>query len=160
MNLSWNFYLSGPIAGISYDEIIGWRNELRPIVDSNIRLISPMRGKEHLKNVKFHKVIADNNIKGDDVMSNIKSVFTRDYFDVMHSDGILFNTLKSKTVSIGSVCEAAWAYQAGKIIILAIDDNPKNPHNHDFLRHMAHYTVNNLKDAAHVINQIYVGYRK
>jgi hypothetical protein len=144
--MNFNVYLSGPIAGLNWDQIAAWRNELRPLVDSNIRLISPMRGKEHQKKTvkKYHKIIADN----------------KDTTDIMATGKSIFNAIGSKSVSIGSVCEVAWAWQLGKIVVFAIDDNPKNPHNHDFIHTMAHYTVHNLPDAAYVLNQIFIGYRK
>lgn len=156
---SMNCYLSGPIAGLTYDQVVSWRELLRTKVDSSINLISPMRGKQHLSDVEiFHQVIADNK-SGHNVMDNGKAIFSRDYFDVQNCDVLLFNALGATEKSIGSICEVAWAFQMRKPIVFAIDNNKDNPHNHDFLHTMANYTVDNIEDAAYVVNSIFTGYR-
>ncbi|MFA5172812.1 MAG: hypothetical protein WC435_00190 [Candidatus Paceibacterota bacterium] len=50
MNQSFFVYCAGPITGLSYNETVDWRNNLKEMLPPNIEILSPMRGKDHLKN--------------------------------------------------------------------------------------------------------------
>ncbi|KKL04386.1 hypothetical protein LCGC14_2616560, partial [marine sediment metagenome] len=56
--------------------------------------------------------------------------------DVMACDAVLCNMLGAKIVSIGSVCEIAWAMLMRKIVVLVMEGRG-NVHEHEFLKECA-----------------------
>jgi len=147
-------YLCGPIAGISYKEATnGWRSEISNYLDADIKTISPMRGKDHLKDVESFEKRGnyDTNIN-----STGKAIITRDYFDVKNCDLILANFLGAERVSIGSCFELAWAYAMQKPVVLVIDE--KNIHIHDFVLETCGYITHDLRKACDSINKFFKEY--
>ena len=67
-------YLAGPITGCNYEEATDWRKKFASILGhgNEIRCLSPMRGKEHLKN----EVLLGSNY--DHPLSRSKGIVTRD----------------------------------------------------------------------------------
>ena len=57
----------------------------------------------------------------------------RDYHDVETSEATLCNLLGAKIVSIGSVCEVAWAMSQRKILVIVMEEKG-NIHDHEFLK--------------------------
>lgn len=168
-------YLAGPITGLSWPEATEWRVDLINRFNNaskdgkNYMALSPLRGKEFLKN--------ETDIKDeytDNKMANSRFISTRDFNDVRRSDLIIVNFLNAKKVSIGTVLEIGAAIILNKPIIIIMEDKIKIPtlpaatesgfvqvvqeytsniHNHSMIRETT-IIVNDLDEAFHMALQI------
>lgn len=145
-----SIYLCGPITGLSYGEARnGWRAEFASYIDRTlIDVYSPMRQEGHLSEVQSieHKPY-------DGILSSARGIVAKDRLDVQRATVVVGGFLGAKLVSIGSICELAWAdaWQKTTIIIL----EPKgNCHDRFFLTEMADYRVPTVKEAADVASAI------
>src|SRR6478736_591828 len=127
-------YLAGPIKGLNFNDATTWRDKaVQGLLSHGILAYSPMRAKDYLQN--------DKNIDSSDSnysqfpLSVPPAVVCRDFMDCTTRDAIIVYLLGAKTVSIGTVCEIAWAYQARKPIILVMEQSG-NPHEHIFVRQL------------------------
>ncbi len=140
-------YLAGPITGLSFAESIEWRQYVIENLDSNIHGLSPLRNKEYL---------ADCTNLGDEYpewpLSTQRGIYARDKFDCARADVILVNLLGSKTVSIGTVMEIAWAAQNNTPVVLMME--PDNIHDHSMLREACPFIVDDLDAAVVLVNAI------
>ena len=141
-------YLAGPITGISYGDSIDWRKYVADRMPPQIKVLSPMRGKNILKNEKNVKSSYEDN-----PLSSGKGITCRDRFDVKRADAILVNFLDAKKVSIGSVLEFGWGDNGIKPIILVIEKEG-NPHDHPMLREIAGFIVDDLDKAIELAKKI------
>jgi hypothetical protein len=103
-------YLGGPIAGLTWDEAVSWRDyaaeELDPLWG-----LSPLRIEGGL--VPFGE--------GPGTMPFVER-FNRDYSDIQTCEGIIFNMLNAKQKSIGTTCEIAWSYSLLKPTALVMGE--------------------------------------
>jgi hypothetical protein len=143
-------YLAGPITGLPWDLITGWRNYVKQefaLVD--IDAFSPLRGKLYLANETSISDSYDNH-----VMSTQRGILARDHFDATHRDLLFVNLLETERVSIGTVMEIAWAHEAGVPIVLALTERnangTKNPHDHSMIREACPLMVPTLKEAIEI----------
>lgn len=133
-------YLAGPITGLTYDEATMWRNAVKNEL-IEYQCFSPLRAKWYLaKNFELPAIS-----KSDKPLSTAKGILCRDYFDCNTADIIIVNFLNAKRISIGTVAEIAWAWQARKPIIAIME--PGNVHEHDFLVEMIPYIVKSVPEA-------------
>lgn len=110
-------YLSGPIAGLSFDESIKWTEYAESELNNvNIKGYKPLRGKWILSDRRSKGLGYDVN-----PLSTQKGIFTRDLYDVRSSDVILVNLLGAKRVSIGTIWEMSAAYENKKPIVLVME---------------------------------------
>lgn len=138
-------YLAGPIAGLPYDQTVDWRKYAAEKFPPHIIGVSPMRGKEYLKDEKMVGMSYE-----DIPMSSRKGITGRDGFDVEHADAVLAYFLGAKNVSIGTVFEMGIAYGHGRIAtVMVLEEN--NPHQHAMLIASSVYVVSNLDDAIHLL---------
>lgn len=70
-------YLAGPITGLTYNGCTEWREVVREKVSPYINTISPMRGKQRLKEISNGDVIKD--CYDYDYLASYKGINTRDY---------------------------------------------------------------------------------
>jgi nucleoside 2-deoxyribosyltransferase len=138
-------YLAGPITGCDYNGCTDWREAVKAELEATgvYRCISPMRGKEALKDVQCFTPFGYALEKGG--CSN-QDIYRRDSYDVHRSDVVLVNLVGAKRVSIGTMFELAWAQRAGKFVLVVLEDDA-NPHNHAFVHQGASMTVKSLEDA-------------
>jgi nucleoside 2-deoxyribosyltransferase len=78
---------------------------------------------------------------------------TRDRYDVMSSDVVLFNLLGTTTVSIGTCIEFGWADAFRKPVVLVMEPEG-NLHDHPMVREAAGYIVPTLDEAVQVLDCI------
>ena len=132
-------YLAGPIAGLNYEGAQTWRNEVAKALDSDrVETLTPMRGKQFLKEV------ADiSKVSYPDVIANSKGVTRRDFNDTVTSSCLFVNLLGAKTVSIGTVMEIAWAFQARVPSIVIMEKG--NVHEHLMIEEASHYIVDSIE---------------
>lgn len=141
-------FLSGPITDVSYGDSTDWRKYVAQKMPRLIKCISPLRGKDYLKNEKSIKASYE-----DIPLSSGKGITARDRFDVKRADAILINLLGAKKVSIGTMIEVGWGDTGVKPIILAIEKEG-NIHDHPILKNAAGFIVNNLDDAIELAKKI------
>ncbi len=142
-------YLAGPITGLAYGDAVDWRTEVRDLLRPNIQGLSPMRGKEYMSHLK--------SISGTGkeyahlgALSTPRGVLTRDFFDCTRCDMVLANLLGAKAVSIGTVMEIAWAFQARRPVVCVMEPEG-NPHEHMMVTEAIGFRVPTLEKAIHVI---------
>ena len=121
-------YLAGLIS-VDYPQSLEWRERVQPTLEGwGFEVISPMRGIKNLKNETI-----DGGITSSAITS--KSIVLRDRRDVLESDVILMHleNFGSPRPLIGTMCEAAWAYdQRTPVVAIARADNYLM-RNHPFL---------------------------
>lgn len=137
-------YLSGPISGLTPAEASEWRDYAteRLVGDGDFIVRDPLRGTAR-KFPKRRKFVRRNYPDVPDMTG--KAFVMRDYYDTMTCEAILCNLLGSKIVSIGSVCELAWAMSARKIVVIVMEEKG-NIHDHEFLKECG-LVFNNLDTA-------------
>lgn len=133
-------YLAGPITGLSYEAATKWREDVKESLPE-YECFSPLRAKWYLQQYAQLPAVSTS----DKPLSSAKGILCRDYFDCSTADLIIVNFLNAKRISIGTVAEIAWAWQARKPIIAIM--NSKNVHEHDFLNEMIAYKVSTVNDA-------------
>lgn len=121
-------YLAGPIAGLDYDGVIDWREHVRVSLQLvGIECYSPMRGKEFLSDVKEFSCLGEPDAGH---LATAEAITMRDHWDCMTRDLIFMNMLGAKKTSIGTVMEAAWGWAYRKPIVLIMESDGSNPHEH------------------------------
>lgn len=141
-------YLSGPIAGLSYDGATSWRATVAAYLESyGITALDPMRGKEYLRGQKvLHAQPYD-----DELMSTAKAITTRDRFDCMRADLCLVNLLQAgdlPRLSLGTIMEVGWADAARIPIICA---RKPGTYDHPMFNEAIGFEVDNIYDAQALI---------
>lgn len=143
-------YLSGPITGETYASArYGWRELVARQLALGVKALSPMRHEGHLAEIKgsLEKHYPDH------FFSGARVIVEKDRLDIKRSDIVLVVLLGATRVSIGTVSEIGMAYEAGKTIILVMEDEG-NIHDHPFVTQPAALRLNNLDDAIYAINQL------
>lgn len=130
-------YLAGPIAGLPWNVVYGWRHRAQLVLGQQIDCLNPLRGKEHLANEEKIELFYE-----DHPLTCPAGITTRDRYDVQRCDLILMNLLGAHKVSIGSMVEVGWADAYRKPLVLVIEKN--SIHHHPMLHHISTYIVPNL----------------
>lgn len=142
-------YLAGPITGLTYEDATDWRNVAAQALDSDkIETLSPLRGKNYLLGRgALHA--------GDypEVMSTAKGINRRDFFDCTRSGAVLVNLLGATKVSIGTVMEIAWAFQARIPVIVVMEKD--NIHRHAMIEDSITYMTNSLDEAYELVRFLF-----
>jgi nucleoside 2-deoxyribosyltransferase len=146
-NLSFFVYCAGPITWLSYNETVDWRNDLKKMLPPNIKILSPMRGKDHLKREKEIHVWQEGN-----PLCSKKGIVTRDRFDVSRCDLFLANLFLSEKVSIGTMVEFGWADAYRKPIVTIMRE--EGIYRHPFILELSSFITENIEEAAEVIKSI------
>ncbi|KKN66388.1 hypothetical protein LCGC14_0472100 [marine sediment metagenome] len=121
-------YLAGPITGLDYDGVIDWREHVRISLKLvGIETYSPMRGRESLNDVKKFSPMGEPDTGH---LSTVQAITMRDHWDCKTRDLIFINMLGATKVSIGTVMEAAWGWAYRKPIVLIMERDGSNPHEH------------------------------
>jgi hypothetical protein len=154
-----SIYLAGPITGLSYTAIVGWRNEVTAAFAPDIDCFSPLRGKEYLANETSTK-----DQYNEYIMSSQRGILVRDHYDATRRSLLFVNLLHALRVSVGTVMEIAWAHEARVPIVLCMDDEvldeagtktgQKNPHDHSMIREACPLRVNTLEEGIHVAKHL------
>jgi len=147
-------YLAGPIHGLTYDGAQEWRTQFSQAIDERIECFSPMRGKEYLT--------MRGKLEGsyeEFPLSTAQAITTRDRYDCMGADLVVFNMLGAEKVSIGTMIELGWADAVRRPGIL-IMEKTGNIHDHPMVRKTTQFRVDNIKDAVAIAEVILLGKRK
>lgn len=79
-------------------------------------------------------------------LSTDQGITTRDRYDCMGADLVVFNLLGADRITIGTMIELGWADAARNPSILVIEKSG-NVHDHPMVRQTTHFRVDNLEDA-------------
>lgn len=144
-------YLAGPIAGLSYEQVTGWRDyATEKLLRLGITAISPMRNKGFLKD---RKRMPSAEVMDDKYgLTKPHSYVTRDRLDVFRCDALLVNLLDTDRVSIGTMCELGWADILRKPVVLVMRKG--SVHDHGFVRELSHFHCTDLDTAIDIIAAI------
>ena len=143
-------YLAGGISGLTYDEAVAWRTEVKQKVGPNIKTLSPMRGKENLGTAVGNPTLKDK--YEENPLTSAKGINQRDYFDVKRSDVLFVNLLGAKQVSIGTVMEVAWARAFEIPVVLVMEEG--NIHTHSMFLYPCGFVVDTLDKGIEVLKCI------
>lgn len=119
-------YLAGPITGKSKEAIredfLGRKDALEAM---GYQVILPFMDMDLLRN---------ENLPAHSMKTLLEDpvIVSRDKWFVSQADIMWANFLWAGRVSIGTIMEMAWAFQAGKHIVVTMED--ANPHNHAFVK--------------------------
>ena len=145
-------YLAGPITGLSYGEVVDWREYvIKKLSVIKITGLSPMRHKEYLSQEKSISSSYENS-----VLSCAKGITTRDKWDCHRCDALFVNLIGAEKVSIGTMLELGWASSVGKPIILCIEDKG-NIHDHCMVREIAGFVVNSVDHGLEIARALFAG---
>lgn len=138
-------YLAGPISGLTFDDADEWRIYAREMLRrQNIDGLSPLRGKAYLR--ALGSLTTQCLREGEaGIMSLPRSIMARDYYDALHCDVLLVNLLGAPRISIGTMMEVAWCYQARTPIVCCMEHD--NVHEHAMLSEAIDFRVSSLDEA-------------
>jgi nucleoside 2-deoxyribosyltransferase len=149
-------YLAGPISHLSYDEAMSRRAELiEPLraaqVTYGIRFAirSPMRGKMFLAHVRGP--LKPGGYR--QAMSTDSAIVGRDETDVRVCEVMIADFLGAPEKSIGTCVEFGLCLAWHKFVIMIIEEGKLNPHDHGFLRRIAHCIVRTREEAVKALLQ-------
>lgn len=151
-----SIYLAGPITGLTFDDSTNWRDEFADKFKNvaafdptdifynafRARILSPMRAKEYLKPLGKIDHVQPEAF----AMSTSRAIMTRDYNDCTTSNLVVCNLLGAEAVSVGTVMEIAWAYQA-RVPLIAIIEKEGNKHSHPMINEAIGFRVETLDEA-------------
>jgi nucleoside 2-deoxyribosyltransferase len=134
-------YLAGPMAGLSSDEMKGWRNRARlDFVAADIMFLDPAR------RVTYHQQVLEDS--GHEINIS-KRIFKQDLRDISVCDAMLVDMRHhEKAKGQGTAAEVMFAHTENKIIIMfKRPDDDLNP----FMAAMATEVHDSLDDAIYAI---------
>lgn len=143
LNSSFKLYLSGPIAGLSFDDAEDWRQHVIKTIDPRIICYSPLRAKEFLR--ELETIEPDNVARFDSPFVTDSAITTRDRFDCMGSDLMLVNLMGAERISVGTMIELGWADAARVPVVLAMEKG--NAHEHPIVHGVCGFRVHDLDSA-------------
>jgi nucleoside 2-deoxyribosyltransferase len=149
-------YLAGPIKGCSYDGATDWRDDARrSLRTAGIEGMSPMRGKDYLKG---HAKVGQDELLKDSYdqypLSTNAAILCRDHRDCTTCDAVIVYLLGAKRVSIGTVMEVAWSHHARVPVIVVIEKDGSNVHEHGLMLQACNFRVDNLAEAVAVAKAV------
>ena len=158
-------YLAGPIAGLTHAEATySWRRDVYdrlhgiyriekgvhsmhsadPVVQ--IHCCSPMRAKKFLGEQTPDRVISKQAYHQHPISTG-RAITGRDFDDVRTADLVFMHVLGAKEVSIGTTVELGWASALRVPIVLVMEKDGSNPHDHLFYKDLVTYHCENVEDA-------------
>lgn len=148
-------YLCGPITGLSYDDARNtWRKTVGGLLLPHIHALSPMRAKEFLSKEQCLNGVRTGYDEYDNPTACPRGIVTRDNNDLRNADAVIACFLGAEKVSVGSVWELGNAYVRMKPVVLVMEKDGTNPHHHAFVTETAGYWVDNVEEAAEIVNHL------
>lgn len=150
-------YLAGPIKGLHYNEATEWRETaIKWLAENGIDGMSPMRAKTYLKGLTDvgGQKLADQYQHMP--LSTMKAIVTRDRNDCMKCDMVIMYLKGAKTASLGSVMEVAWADAARVPVVLVMEKDGSNVHEHGMIRETCGFHVETLEEALQVCRAVLI----
>ena len=138
-------YLSGPISGLTYKVSQDWREYAARILAPAIACYSPLRAQGHLD--------GEGELRGPysgHPLTTSQALTARDRYDCQTCDLLLVNLVDASEVSIGTCIELGWADAFRKPIVLVMEQNGSNVHDHPLVRGVCAFQVATLEDGLNV----------
>lgn len=156
-------YACGTMIGLTPEQYESWREEALHLFDAYstdryvFDLLIPARGEKHLAGRKLAAHIEEDEI-GLTPLNNDRAVFSRDQWDVRRADLVICNLVGATLTepSTGSKMEMAWAFQQQTPIILVIEAERTNPHEHLFISAASMARVSSVEDAVRLAVELLV----
>lgn len=150
-NLNGNVYLAGPIRGLTYGECTDWREyATMRLNDIGLVGVSPMRGKDYLKDKGPLLGDRGSGAFEEFPMSSEQGIFGRDLFDTgIGCDIILANFEGATSLSIGTAMEIQHGYDNKKYVLTVLESGAL--HDHPFIRRASSLVVPTLEYALEVL---------
>jgi nucleoside 2-deoxyribosyltransferase len=144
-------YLAGPISGLVYAGAQDWRDGVAAeLFNRGLIGYSPLRAKSYLKS----KGVIEQGYEGHP-LSTDRGITSRDRYDVMSCDAVLFNFLGSgDRISVGTLIEMGWADAFRKPSVVVMEPALQNKHDHPMLRECTGFRVTTLSEAIEVLDRI------
>ena len=130
-------YLSGPMGGCTFETMTEWRAYVEERLNSpTLKCTLPTRSfkKNHIPK------------------ETDKWVNRRDYYDCTRANCVFVNLLGMKHLSIGTIMEVAWAYQAQIPVICVCE--PDGPQNHPMMKDCITQEVHTLDEGIDFVKEI------
>ncbi len=142
-------YLAGAISGLTYDQSEDWRDQaIDKLAGKNISGFSPLRAKDYLRDVgNIEQSYTINPLSTD------RGIITRDRWDVMTADAVLFYLIGATRVSIGTCIEFGWADAFRKPTVLVMEKEG-NIHDHPMVREVSGFRVETLDEGIKILDHI------
>ncbi len=145
-------YLAGPIKGLHYGAATEWRERAKSTLAYNgIDAFSPMRAKEYLAPLSDVGGDTLKDAYAEHPLSTMKAILCRDRNDCTKSDAVIMYLKGAERVSLGSVMEVAWADAARVPVVLVMEKDKSNPHEHGLLTEACSFRVETLDEAIKVV---------
>jgi len=143
-------YLAGAISGLTYDQGQDWRTHAqKELASYGMDGYSPLRAKDYLRR---EGVIEQSYAVSP--LSTDRGIMTRDRWDVMTCDAVLFYLLGTGTrVSVGTCIEFGWADAYRKPAVLVMEPEG-NLHDHPMVREAVGFRVPTLEEGLAVLRYI------
>ena len=148
-------YLAGPIAGCDEGQAKDWRAYVDAVLQGyGMRGMSPLRCEPQV--TKSRKYALSYTCK---LYGTPKAIFSKNRLDVQRCDATLaYLPLKNFSISIGTVLETAWAYEAGKMLVV-VSDRP-DVLNHPLMQEQAGWMLSDLDEACELLGNVLGSYNK
>jgi len=139
--MSLKIYVSRPICGCSYPEVVGWYDQtIKKLRKMGYSVYHPMTNKKALRTETEFKAHGYGNPE-----STNHAIFERDRWMTENCDVFITYLANAQIVSIGSMMELAWASLLGKHTIVVIDK--ENIHEHAFVLEAADLVLPTYEEA-------------
>lgn len=148
--MSFLVYAAGPMNGLMFEEALEWRFLLSNLLEPDIQVLSPVRGKDFLAG----KVIHSGDYGNLNSLTTKKAITNRDRNDVMRADLIFVNFLGAKRISIGSIIEIGWADSNRIPIVLLMEKDGSNPHEHCMIREICPFVSDNFQEGVDITRYV------
>ncbi len=140
-------YLAGPMTGVRLQKAMAWRQYVKERLPSCFKTRNPLLSEQQVEgNAKIPKEIETG------IFGKGKAFTRKDKNDVRRASLVFINFIGATEVSIGTICELAWAYLFGVPTVVVIDR--KNVHWHPFIIEMADVIVDNLDDGINAVKAL------
>lgn len=144
-------YLAGPIKGKTYNEATDWRAyAMAVLADRGHVGVSPMRGKEDLKDRGRLFGTRSDGSYPEQPLSTTQGLFRRDIFDVDRCGAILANLEGATQLSIGTCMEIQRGYDLNKYVVTVLEEG--SVHDHAFVHQASSLVVPTLDQALHYLD--------
>ena len=145
-------YLAGPIAGCNEAQAKNWRASVHVALQGyGMRGMSPLRCEPSTIGDRY-QLTYDEELYG-----TAQAIFSKNRFDLAKCEATLaYLPLKNFAPSVGTISEIAWAYEQGKLLVVA-SDNPAI-FNHPIIKLQAGWIVPDLDTAVEILGSILGSY--
>jgi nucleoside 2-deoxyribosyltransferase len=145
-------YLARSITGCTFEEVMAYYVETMGVLRGfGFEVLHPMCGKHYL-GAEAGVLRAGGYAQP---LSSNRAIVGRDRWMVKQSDVVLAYLSGARQVSIGTVCELAWAFDAGKHVIVVMESG--NVHEHAFILQCADVVFGTIGEALAYLGKLAEG---